>query len=358
MATRYAVTSGLWSDPATWNGGTLPGPGDSVHPNTGNTVTIDQDIDVWRLSTFSAGSPPYSGGGFQVLSIPPEGRVLACDIEGMGPVLTVLTSGVISGFRTIRGGTTANGVGLAVSAPNVTIHADVVVGGMGYATHAISSNQTGLTIIANSILGGTADNSVKPHGVSASGNGVTIVADVVAGGAGGYAMLLSGTGLSVTCNSVTAGVGGGGISASGSVVAIDILGTCEASTSFAAVEVSASPYLRVRGPLIAAPNGRLPIFAPYFTIPDTDAPFSMEVRDDLGQPVTLTNIVAASPPPADVRAGVVYGIDNTLTGTLPIPDAGAVAYGTLVDDTTGTAALDLHDVAEALGQRIATTIGG
>jgi len=45
MALRAAVASGNWSNPAIWNGGILPNPGDIVASNT-FTVTIDQNITV------------------------------------------------------------------------------------------------------------------------------------------------------------------------------------------------------------------------------------------------------------------------------------------------------------------------
>ncbi len=47
---RVAVANGNWSNPAIWNGGTLPGLTDYVASNT-FTVTIDQNIDVGRLSS-------------------------------------------------------------------------------------------------------------------------------------------------------------------------------------------------------------------------------------------------------------------------------------------------------------------
>jgi hypothetical protein len=45
MALRVAVATGNWSNPATWNGGVLPNPGDVVASNN-FTVTIDQNINV------------------------------------------------------------------------------------------------------------------------------------------------------------------------------------------------------------------------------------------------------------------------------------------------------------------------
>jgi hypothetical protein len=45
MAQRAAIASGNWSNPAIWNGGVLPEPGDIVASN-GFTVTIDQNVNV------------------------------------------------------------------------------------------------------------------------------------------------------------------------------------------------------------------------------------------------------------------------------------------------------------------------
>lgn len=49
MAQRAAIASGNWSNPAIWNGGVLPEPGDVVASNT-FTVTIDQNINVDRIT--------------------------------------------------------------------------------------------------------------------------------------------------------------------------------------------------------------------------------------------------------------------------------------------------------------------
>jgi hypothetical protein len=49
MALRVAVANGNWSNPATWNGGVLPSPGDIVASNN-FTVTIDQNINVDSLT--------------------------------------------------------------------------------------------------------------------------------------------------------------------------------------------------------------------------------------------------------------------------------------------------------------------
>jgi hypothetical protein len=49
MGLKVAVATGNWSNPATWNGGVLPNPGDVVASNN-FTVTIDQNINVDLLT--------------------------------------------------------------------------------------------------------------------------------------------------------------------------------------------------------------------------------------------------------------------------------------------------------------------
>lgn len=61
MAERYAVSAGNWVA-ARFDGGTLPGAGDTVHAN-GFAVTIDTSITVDALST-RAGSVAVAGGSF------------------------------------------------------------------------------------------------------------------------------------------------------------------------------------------------------------------------------------------------------------------------------------------------------
>lgn len=55
MATIPTLKSGNWSDPTTWDGGILPGVGDIAQAITGHTVTIDQDIEVERLTHTGSG---------------------------------------------------------------------------------------------------------------------------------------------------------------------------------------------------------------------------------------------------------------------------------------------------------------
>jgi hypothetical protein len=58
MATARAIASGNWSATGTWNGGVLPGNGDTVYAN-GFTVTINQNINIG-----GANNPIVNAGSF------------------------------------------------------------------------------------------------------------------------------------------------------------------------------------------------------------------------------------------------------------------------------------------------------
>lgn len=76
MAERYAVASGLWSNTATWNGGTLPGLYDDVYAN-GFTISVDQDVTCYSINTRS-GTIPVGGGTFNVTGT----RYIKSDVYG------------------------------------------------------------------------------------------------------------------------------------------------------------------------------------------------------------------------------------------------------------------------------------
>ena len=58
MATRRAVANGNWSATSTWNGGVVPGNGDTVYAN-GFNITLDVDVNIG-----GANNPTVSAGSF------------------------------------------------------------------------------------------------------------------------------------------------------------------------------------------------------------------------------------------------------------------------------------------------------
>ena len=82
MAIRYAVSSGVWSSPSRWDGGTtLPGAGDIVYAN-GFTVAIDQDITVGALRNDTRDGHVANGANAFTVGNFTGTRTITATIEG------------------------------------------------------------------------------------------------------------------------------------------------------------------------------------------------------------------------------------------------------------------------------------
>ena len=359
MAIRYATKTGVWSDVTVWNGGaSLPGVGDSVHAN-GFTVTIDQDINVATLSTAANGAPPAAGGSFVVSSITGTRSITtstqlgAANHATTGPIGMVNISApsgtCIINAPSVMGSTLGSQrYGIWVTgAASVVINADV------YGSTALAFRSHGVMMEANlanvlisgKVVGGSENGGSAANGVqvySGLSPVLTVMGDVYPNPANG--------------NSGQYGVN---FLASGS---LDIQGTIYASTNCHAVN-SVHLSNRVRT-LVDAPNGRKAIYAPGWIMQSGQLCTETIMDDQIAAPFTpgskviLSNYVSSSPPPSDVRAGVIYGPSNTLAGTLAMPVPDQVAYGVPVDASTGTATLKLAGAATAIGAQLAAAVNG
>src|SRR5690606_12604413 len=120
---------------------------------------------------------------------------------------------------------------------------------------------------------------------------------------------------------------------------------------------SASTTARILGALTSGPNGRMPIEGTWLL--DDAATVTLTAFNlanwpsAVGDPITLSVQGTNNPDPDDVREGVTYGADGALEGTLAVPSPESVAAGVPTDDTVGTAALALSDLAAVTGAQIA-----
>jgi len=343
MANRYAVKAGNWSDPTVWDGGTLPGPADVVRPNT-FAVTIDQDVDVAELR-HNAAAPALGGGVFDVFNIPGGGRVIKAEVfGGVNNAAGVLRVSATSGSLTVNGNLTAGTVtgasAMYVAGGGtlvVTINGSIFPPTAGNGSHGVVINALvgSTTIINGNVTGGEATTNCA--GVYFAVTGTVIVHGTCTGGSTPALQMI----------------------AAGCVVDVD--GPVVASLNGPAIRsTGATSVIRCRGPFVHAANNRAPIVAESFMV-YTAENTRWEMKDDSASPaggasVILTSYVSDSPAPEDVRAGVTYGPTGTLTGTLDMPPPEAVAFGTPVDDTTGTAALTQAAVAEVVGPHLAAAL--
>lgn len=172
MADRRAVVAGLWSNPATWDGGvSIPGPGDVVRAN-GVLVSIDQDVTVAQLRT-DAGGGAVAGGSFtpSINGITINAPIIAAGsghcINNSNFAITLLN---ING--SVYGGVTGlvNCFGLFNSVPNSVINlvGDVWAAQAGTnASNGYSASQGVLNLTGN-VYGGF---STASAGVVLSSNG-------------------------------------------------------------------------------------------------------------------------------------------------------------------------------------------
>jgi hypothetical protein len=193
MANRYAVQSGNWSDTATWDGGTLPVPGDVVRPNN-FIVGIDQDINVAELRN-DASSPAVAGGSFRS-TVPFAGRRTGIgNVINAAATVLLLDIGKWDWFGNLTGGTSSTARAQFRDAVQVDWYGTFIQGAAGAAAlcrdisqvrlfgdatgcpTATTAQSAAIATLGNTrvqvfgdAVGGTGDNSA---GVTISGSAVT-----------------------------------------------------------------------------------------------------------------------------------------------------------------------------------------
>lgn len=161
---------------------------------------------------------------------------------------------------------------------------------------------------------------------------------------------------------ITNATGGSGSNADGVNVESGGVATItgSATASSTAVAANSAGILRVSSDLYSASNGRFPIVGMW----GASGEVRIHLRDDSdwptslsgGTPMVLSRLGTDHPAEEDVREGVTYGPSGVNEGTLAVPPPTSVASGVPTDDTTGTAALSLSDLAAVTGAQIAAAL--
>lgn len=412
MATRWAVANGNWSSTSTWDGGTLPTSADDVFAD-GRTVTIDQNVTVLSLRTTqrtggTAGGGFTTAGQFNVtatgLGIVP-GTTTCLTYTGDVTVIVnancagstngvwgVLMSGA-SGNLTVNGnlnGSNSTSAAVNVSGNNatVTIVGNITGGGVGttafglyltgtsvkaFVTGLVSGNVGGAAInspsnnveltVTGNCIGANANNG---PGIQFSGTLpiITVTGNVTGQTAQpGISATGSGPTINVTGN-VTAGAGQTGITASGANSTVTVIGSVTA-TSFnhgLRCDATSSGFgARLQGSLTDDKSGMVAVYARFIRMTGTNSGIT-RYANAVGYPNdTMVSRVSPDlatgvPAASNVRFNTVYGFENQLTGTLRVPPTNAVASGVPVDNTVGTAAVRLEDIAAVTGAQIAAAV--
>ena len=98
----------------------------------------------------------------------------------------------------------------------------------------------------------------------------------------------------------------------------------------------------ISGPCVNSSTGLMAVFCPNVKLYNSPSGIYWTFKTEtLGnKTLYMAGTVLSNPAPADVRDGVSYA-SGSLTGTCKVPGAGSVAAGVPIDNTIGTAVLDI-----------------
>lgn len=258
---------------------------------------------------------------------------------------------------TISGGSNGSGHGVFQSAANATSFSSCTfftTVGNGLYLSAASSTTT--------ISGSTIGNSGTCIYLFSASSSATISSSTITGGTSGNVSAIQtspGSTLTITGSTINGG-------SSGNAFAINVSGamtitssTVTASTTSAAIwSQSSTSNVSISGILIGSASGYAAVYGQRWNV-GTSPTGSYIVQSLNGTSTTFTWYAAdysgfGQPAITDVRSGTVYA-SGALTGTCAVPAAASVAYGTPVDNTTGTAVLTAAAVQSALTSQGLTT---
>lgn len=388
MAIRYAVASGNWSSTATWNGGTLPTSADDVYANT-FTVTIDQSVSVLSLQSGTTTGVTVGGSFTCGISTTITTTASIGIISGSASVALTITAGTVNIYGNLSGNTTGtvnyeavqasgssvvnifgNVIGATVGSGLVLLGASSasisgnITGGSGTAKYAMQVNTSGSLQVTGNITGGAGSSSHGITIVTSTPSLITIVGNLT-GGSGSNAGAIScavPTTLNLT-GTITASTTATAVQLSNGIV--NSVGTINAAAGFCGLFNTANTInalVTVTGPLNSASAGfNVAVSAYRVRIKTGQTNSWIAWRDDTGTNGNevrwnTSDISGGNPSAANVRLGTIFGKSNEFTGSLAVPPVSSVASGVPVDNTIGTAAVKLEDIAAVTGAQIVAAL--
>lgn len=314
MAVRYAVATGNWSNPLIWDGGvSLPTIGDDVYAN-GYTVTVDQDIEVVKISTEVCPTTLIEGGRFTIA--PSAIRVIIADVKAGS------TYCLYSEIYNLR----------------LTVVGDIC-GGYGSVSYGFFTNSLLYLTLTGNLIGGVGTYAHAYYRIGGNSGYhcyMTVIGNMVCSTTGMAANHLTGLlYLTLTGNiysDATAFVGGYQIEIYGNVY-------CQANCALIGDvfgDVSGSSSLIIHGNIYHSST----VFAfTNFNFFELVGGSILQLKDSLGNDNILYTADAFDQPGEEnVREGTSYA-SGTLEGTLAVPPAESVVKNVRVDNTVGTWAL-------------------
>jgi hypothetical protein len=253
------------------------------------------------------------------------------------------------------------GLGI-ITATNSTIN--TINGGGGCS--CLLNNGAGQIFVDNCTVTANQFNEVNPIKMPSSGSLVitnsVLQNQIINGGGNAHVVHIQSTsaGSAIIRNCILIGGSGNagdtaavGALGSGSTTRIDNCVLQPGSIAAAVYSTNASANIIFSNVnILYASTGLSPIYAPSYRIdPVPTNSFIRYARNGTGvgsdawlYQFTTDSLSAFSMPPvSSVRAGVQFA-NNTLTGTCNVPSPSSVSFGTLVDNTSGTAVVSVNDL--------------
>lgn len=338
MAVRNAVANGNWSNTATWNGGTLPSPGDDVHANT-FTVTVDQTVNVASLRT-TAGTGITAGGTFSVTS---SQSITLTGVQGVFPgnsVNPVVSISHSTGTVTISG-VFISGSGANQVAINITGTGNVnIIGptgssaGTGANCVTISNTATGSITVTGAITGSASGGGAGVNSLSATAT-VSIVGNVL-GGPSGPGITTIGQ-LSIVGDLTAAALPAVALTSTGVITSHSGRVVASATNNGVSGTVSANSITSTGPFLSSSTRSALMVSQIKIALVTTTTYWEFPTGDSSTRRLYTTDSIGGNPSVADVREGTVFGIDSDLVGILSVPSPVDVREGVETDNTVGSA---------------------
>ena len=297
--------------------------------------------------------------------------------------ITNTSNGNISILGNVLNGTltTSNNIAILNSSNgSIIVVGNVTGGNNGTSALALSNNLNGTITITGNVIGGSQS---LPGGVTATAYGINnasigtinITGNVTGGPQSAVGTNTTPYGIvnaSLGTINVTGNINGGTSLNSPGVFSttagiINVIGQLQATTTSNSVSSTSTTATNIfTGPFINS-GSRNAIYC-----------YNIQMYDDVttrymigvsGSNDTITlfspDQVTGVPSGSNVRAGVIYGPGNELTGSMNVPHPNSVSWGVAVDQTTGSALVKPEDIwnvaitsltsSNSIGQRLAST---
>jgi len=275
-----------------------------------------------------------------------NGTIGVVDSRGGGSTVyysgsgNLIVNGEVWGYNGYSSGYSAYAINWGSPSGTVTINGNVN-GGFGY---ALSTNS--VTTINGNIIGNLSFGSFSNIHTVNTTNTLTVNGNVTGGLIGGSSAISAAAMVTVN-GSVIGSTHSAILSTLG--IPVFINGNVTASSTANAISLTnASAQVFLKGNMINN-AGKMAIYAPRIWV-DKDTAMTAQFFTSGGADRTLysADTFPNTPIPANVRSGITFGPDNSLTGTLIIPPTNTVAQGVQVDNTTGTALLTVQEILDEI----------